>query len=262
MKIVSFVPSWTETLFACGANVVGRTRFCVHPEPMVKSIAVVGGTKDLKLDVVRSLAPDLVLLDREENTREMAESLGEFRTCVTHIRSVDDCAGESARIAEEFARSSATDVARKFEALGSRWMRVSETPSAMRAPREWPGVIEWIGEVPPDAAAVCYLIWRDPWMAVSRGTFIASVLEKVGVSPTRDLQPGNPASRYPVIEALEDLPSGTILLFSSEPYPFGKKKSEIAHLPFPKAIVDGEAFSWFGVRSLKFIERSLGIRHE
>lgn len=262
MKVVSLVPSWTETLLECGADVVGRTRFCIHPEARVKPIASVGGTKNLNLDVLRKLSPDLVVLDREENTKEMAEALEGFSIHVTHVRRIEDCAREAKLFADEFARNGESEVAAQFIKLSSRWKRVSETRSVTLAPREWPGVLEWIGEVPEAAKSICYLIWRDPWMAVSEDTFIASVLGKVGVSPTRVLEPKRPASRYPDIASLGELPKDTVLLFSSEPFPFAKKKSEIAALEFPKAIVDGEVFSWFGVRSLGFIERSLGIRLE
>lgn len=71
MRVVSFVPSWTETLIASGVEVIGRTHFCIHPESTVKSIAVVGGTKNILIEQVVALKPDLVLFDKEENNQEM-----------------------------------------------------------------------------------------------------------------------------------------------------------------------------------------------
>ena len=74
-KIVCLVPSWTETLLLAGALVVGRTRFCIHPANLVADIPVVGGTKNMKLEDILRLEPDLVIMDQEENRLEMAEAL-------------------------------------------------------------------------------------------------------------------------------------------------------------------------------------------
>jgi hypothetical protein len=125
--------------------------------------------------------------------------------------------------------------------------------------QELPGVVEWL--LPPIGQAIgpyTYLIWRDPWMAIGAGTFIASMLSAVGLPGdqlcTGDSPSGNP--RYPVIEPAS-LPPGTVLLASSEPYPFHRKRESLLGLERPAAIVDGEAFSWFGVRSLAFLEAAL-----
>ena len=74
-KIVCLVPSWTETLLECGAEVVGRSRFCIHPADRVKDIPAVGGTKDFRLQEILNLKPAIVILDKEENRKEMAEAL-------------------------------------------------------------------------------------------------------------------------------------------------------------------------------------------
>src|SRR5437868_6660844 len=92
MRVVSFVPSWTETLLSSGVEVVGRTRFCIHPHEKVAAIPVVGGTKDWNLEKLRALKPDLLLLDQEENPKFMAEQ-SEFPFHATHIESVQSVAG-------------------------------------------------------------------------------------------------------------------------------------------------------------------------
>ena len=241
------VPSWTETLLECGCDVVGRTRFCIHPE-RVREIPVVGGTKSIDWDKVGALDADLLLLDREENTRAMWDE-SPVEVLATHVTSVGDLAPELERLALRLGEPSLLDVA-------ARWARVSSR-SAQRLDRwqDLPGVIEWLR--PPDQAVgpFAYLIWRDPWMAIGPGTFIASMLAAVGLSPghlfPREPARGNP--RYPVIEP-ESLPGDAVLLASSEPFPFHRKRDALLALDRPVALVDGESFSWFGVRSLSFLE--------
>jgi len=96
MRVVSMVPSWTETLLECGCEVVGRTRFCIHPE-RVRDIPIVGGTKSIDWDKVGALNADLLLLDREENTRSMSVE-SPIEVFATHVTSVDDLAPELERL--------------------------------------------------------------------------------------------------------------------------------------------------------------------
>ena len=88
MRIVSMVPSWTETLLKAGVNVVGRTRYCIHPPKLITNIPIVGGTKDVSWDLVEDLKPDLVLLDQEENPLEMAEECP-VPYFATHVNSIE-----------------------------------------------------------------------------------------------------------------------------------------------------------------------------
>jgi hypothetical protein len=250
VKIVSMVPSWTETLLACGCEVSGRTRFCIHPAA-ARQIPVVGGTKTIDWDRVRALHPDLLLLDREENTRAMHDE-SPFEAFATHITSVRDVAPELDRLALRLG-----DSAGSLRDIAARWSRVATAPRPPLARwRDLPGVIEWLR--PPDSPAVgpvAYLIWREPWMAIGPGTFIASMLEAVGVSPTLLLPPvdGTPGLKYPTLQP-DSLPRDAVLLASSEPYPFHRKPDALLALDRPVALVDGESFSWFGVRSLRFLE--------
>jgi hypothetical protein len=242
------VPSWTETLLECGCDVVGRTRFCIHPE-RARDIPVVGGTKSIDWDKVGALDADLLLLDREENTRAMWEEspIGVF---ATHVTSVDDLAPELERLAGWLAAPALRDV-------GARWARVAGcADTRLGSWPDLPGVIEWIR--PPAVPAIgpyAYLIWRDPWMGIGPGTFIASMLAAVGLPADRlfpsDARKGNP--KYPVIEPAS-LPPDAVLLASSEPYPFHRRRESLLALDRPAALVDGVSFSWFGVRSLSFLE--------
>ena len=246
------VPSWTETLIECGVDVVGRTRFCIHPEDKVATIPVFGGTKAFRQDALIGLKADLILLDREENTLEMAEQAraAGFQTFATHIRSIDAIGGELRRL-------SAALVEPRIDDVVNRWERIAKCAPSSGGPdwRQMPGVIEWLGSPPSDAGQpVVYVIWKDPWMAVAEGTFVASVLSKLGVDSRRLWPQGR--GLYPKFSP-EEVPKDAVMLLSTEPFPFAKKKAELDCFSNTKALVDGEGFSWFGVRSLEFLERAL-----
>jgi iron complex transport system substrate-binding protein len=232
MRVVSLVPSLTETLLACGVDVIGRTRFCVHPPG---EIPVVGGTKQVDWEKVRALAPDFVLFDKEENTKEMAEAC-RFPRLFTHVTSLS---------------SLAKDLRSLGKILGNdRLMGLAERAEGLRA-REAGGIPSFKTLVAPNYSkikTILYLVWRDPWIAVSRDTFIGDMLAHLGYELPRFPE------RYPKIALEEYDPATTLLLFSSEPYPFEKKSEELAKLGFPSLIVDGEAFGWFGIRAIKFLE--------
>jgi hypothetical protein len=248
MRIVSLVPSWTETLIECGADVVGRTRFCIHPKDRVSAIPVVGGTKQVRWTEIARLAPDLLVLDREENTLEIAER-SPFPTFATRVLSVPDAALESGRLAERTGSE-------RLRQIASRWSAVAAMRPRDRAPAELPGVLEWIRKPDGPIRGLLYLIWRDPWMAVSADTFIGSVLRTVGYGWAL---PELGSDRYPIVK-LEDFdPGETLLLLSSEPYRFERRVAEMRQSPFPSALVDGECYSWFGVRALRFLESELGV---
>jgi len=229
---------------------VGRTRFCIHPAE-ARPIPVVGGTKTINWDRVRALQPDLLLLDQEENPIAMRDE-SPVEVFATHVTSVRDLAPELERLSSRLG-----DDAGSLGDVASRWSRVASTPmQPLAAWRDLPGVIEWLR--PPENQSlgpVAYLIWRDPWMAIGQGTFIASMLETVGVPPALLLPAvdATSASKYPTLDP-DSLPRDAVLLASSEPYPFHRKRDALLALDRPVAIVDGESFSWFGVRSLGFLE--------
>lgn len=236
------VPSWTETLLEAGVDVVGRTRFCVHPSARVAAIPVVGGTKDLSADQCEALRADLVLLDREENPRGFLDLL-RAPVLDTHVDSLDSLASELDRLATELH-------APKLRGFADRTRRVIALPPSS-APSAVPGVLE---ELTPYArgAPVQYVIWTEPWMAVGPATYIASVLRRLGFTLRT-----SPAGKYPRID--EDSLKDTFTLYSSEPFPFLKKIPELKAAGRPGAVVDGEGYSWFGVRGLRFLENSLGL---
>ena len=161
-RIVSLVPSLTELLADLGLDeeVVGLTRFCVHPEGWKARKTIVGGTKNVDPEKVRPLAPDLVIASKEENVREQVDAIARFAPVhLTDIATVEGALDEIRAIGALVGRapeagSLAVEIARGFDALTAR----------------------------PLAAPVraLYLIWRDPWMTVGGDTYISDVMARGG----------------------------------------------------------------------------------
>ncbi len=270
------VPSWTETLIECGAEVVGRTRFCIHPQVEILKIPAVGGTKDFNFEALGLLEADLLLLDREENSKSMSESTG-MPFHASHVRAIGDLPSELMRLTQLATRGGDLNLASQLTLIECRWQKVIESKSRKTQMTNWsdfPGVTEWLTPPPSESLRIgktnlVYVIWRAPWMAASEGTFISSVLHTLGVGPSKVFPPPpslppTPKSLYPTFD-FEDVPDESVVFLSSEPYPFGAKKlvtvKELEILAKRKklaiALVDGESFSWFGLRSLRFLESAL-----
>ena len=235
MRLISLCPSLTELLHDLGAadEVIGRTRFCIHPAPWVDGIERVGGTKNPKIERIVALAPDLVLMNREENREEDARALRAAGLSVhsSMPRSVADTS--------EMVRSIAAAVARPE--AGER----IATDIEQRAER----VVAAARDARPVTYA--YLIWREPWMTVSDDTFVSALLGLAGgcnVFATAD-------KRYPVI-SLDALRAASpdVVLLSSEPFPFApvhatELANELGLGEGRVAFVDGELLSWHGSRT-------------
>lgn len=231
MRVVSLVPSWTETLLECGVNVVGRTRFCIHPQ---NNLPIVGGTKNLDLAKLAEINPDLLLLDREENLPEMAAHPNAH---VTHVQSIRDLPRELEELSRKLENQKLLQLAREWR----------EELAAPKPQQEIPGILEWIKKPAHAPQKTLYLIWKNPWMAAAPQTFIGSIFEHLA-------QPLSPQEKkYPEIDFANYDPETTLLLFSSEPYPFARHRQSLPK-NFPSAIIDGEAYSWFGLRSLRFLQ--------
>ncbi|MCP4204419.1 MAG: Fe3+-siderophores ABC transporter protein [bacterium] len=243
MRVISLVPSLTESLLECGVDVVGRTRFCVHPADRVAGIPVVGGTKEVDWAACQALRPDLVVLDREENTREMADSCPWPWTAV-HITAVENVGTELSGLARRVGSDALLQ-------LAGDWSRVADR-GALAFPgwRQIPGAETYLSASTEAISRLEYVIWRKPWRVIGPGTFIHSMLRKVGLG---DYLPSH-ESRYPeMLEAAMNR-SDTFYLYSSEPYPFADKEELLGSSGIAGAIVDGELYSWYGVRSYRFLE--------
>lgn len=220
MRVVSCVPSLTEWLVEVGAEVVGRTKFCVHPAPGIAAIPRVGGTKQLHLDRIRELAPDLVVANREENVRGQIEELAAtLPVLVTDIPDVRTAWTEMVRVAE------AADCG------------VAGRAAVARIEEAW-------GEPRPVRGRVAYAVWARPWMVAGGDTYIHDVLRWWGWENVFGHE-----TRYPErpIAAWPDRPDWVFL--PSEPYPFGAREvAEVERHGLRAALVDGEAYSWYGSR--------------
>ncbi|HVT00184.1 MAG TPA: helical backbone metal receptor [Solirubrobacterales bacterium] len=229
-RIVSLVPSITELLCDLGlaGQLVGRTGFCIHPWETVRQIPKVGGTKDVKLDRVRELAPTHVVVNVDENRKEDAEALAGFvpHVVVTHPQAPRDNLELYRQMGAEFGRE------HEAEELCERFERAYERAAAS------------VGE-PRD---VLYLIWRDPWMTVAPDTYIAQTLALFGWRTV----PTTASERYPPVD-LADFAAVDRVLLSSEPFHFKQRHvAEVEELvPAAKvSLIDGEMTSWYGSRAI------------
>lgn len=237
-KIISIVPSQTELLFDLGLKdeVVGITKFCVHPREMFHSKPRVGGTKKLSLAKIRELKPDLIIGNKEENTREEVEELmGEFPVWMSDIYTVADAVEMIRSIGE------ITNTEQKAQEItGNIQAAFKKLESLVTDQRK-------LESFHPKRTA--YFIWRDPYMTAGSNTFIHHILEVCGlVNAFADY------SRYPQVTT-EELQAAApeLILLSSEPYPFKEKHIAEFQAICPDArimVVDGEMFSWYGSRLL------------
>lgn len=228
-RIISLVPSQTELLFDLGLDeeIVGVTKFCIHPAEKVKRKAIIGGTKTLNLDRIRELDPDLIIANKEENTREQVEALQrQFPVHVTDMTTLSD--------ALCMIREVGSLVGKRQEAEAMA-IQIDQNLTPVYAAYR---------------PTVAYLIWRKPYMVAASNTFIDAMLAIAGFSNTFADQ-----TRYPEItpDDLREVQPDLIFL-SSEPYPFGEKHVDELQQLCPSArvlLVDGEVFSWYGSRLLR-----------
>ncbi len=240
MNVISLVPSWTECLIEAGVNVIGRTRYCIHPAEKVKDIPVVGGTKDINWGMVNALDPEVLLFDKEENPNTFADEAG-YPFLATHVVDLKTCAMEMLLLGNTFQNEKLLRFSEelKTELNKDHAFDLNRIPAG----------IEYL-KPPKKHSKLLYLIWKSPWMTVSKETYIGAVLKHLGY----ETYLFDFSENYPCLELSQYDPEEVFLLFSSEPYPFLKKKRELSELGFAGAFVDGESYSWFGIRSLRFLQ--------
>lgn len=228
MRIVSLVPSITETLFDFGLTadeVVGRTKFCIHPANSVKNVAIIGGTKNLNIEKIKSLNPDLIIANKEENEKlQVEELMTDFKVWVTDVSTIEDN--------HQFISDLGT-LLNKKELAQSLNERIAHIFTIKKNPLP---------------QKVAYLIWKNPYMTVGNNTFINEVLENIGGENLfKDRK------RYPEV-TVEELKNADQVFLSSEPFPFQQKHIDELQKELPgkqMILVDGEAFSWFGTHLLQ-----------
>ena len=231
-RIVSLVPSITELICALGLadQLVGRTGFCIHPMAALKKVPKVGGTKSVNLEKIRALAPSHVIVNVDENRKEAADALAEFvpNVIITHPLAPLDNLALYRQIGQAFGKE------REAQALCVRFESAygSVVKTRFREKR------------------VLYLIWKGPWMTVSRDTYVSRTLALFGLQTL----PESSFARYPEISLEESwLRDVELVLLSSEPYRFQEKHlDEIGQtLKKPARLIDGQMTSWYGSRAIQ-----------
>jgi ABC-type Fe3+-hydroxamate transport system substrate-binding protein len=237
-RIISIVPSQTELLFDLGLSgeVIGITKFCVHPEEWFRNKTRVGGTKTLNLEKIRSLQPDLILANKEENEKEQVEELAkEFPVWTSDISNLSDALEMISTVGKITGTNSEAE--KIINEITSGFELLEE-----ENPKAGPG-----NKV--EKTDTLYLIWKDPYMSIGKDSFIHDMLTRTGLHNMC-----SEFSRYPQIDPADFARGCRLVLLSSEPYPF--KQKHIAELKtlIPSAevlLADGEMFSWYGSRLIK-----------
>ncbi|TVQ75830.1 MAG: cobalamin-binding protein [Flavobacteriales bacterium] len=223
-KIVSLVPSQTLLLadLDLDSEVVGITKFCVHPHEWRKKKTIIGGTKKIHHEKIHDLQPDLIIANKEENNREDIEALeqhyqvyvSEVEDLESSIRMIEDIGRMTGKL--ESAKKINEEIIRGFSKL-----KVSKKPES-----------------------ILYFIWKNPWMVAGNDTFISAMIEKCGWKNAAQ------QARYPTVtEADIQEINPEIVFLSSEPFPFKQKHIQELQNLLPQArieLVDGEMFSWYG----------------
>jgi ABC-type Fe3+-hydroxamate transport system substrate-binding protein len=231
-RIVSLVPSLTETLFALGVgeSVVGRTRYCTQPPRAVGRVPKVGGTKKIDVGRVLGLEPDLIVSVREENSREDVETLAE--------------AGVPVFLGAPETVDGALQMLRELAAT-------VEAPQAQSVLAPIERVVQGLEMRRGERRRVFVPIWKSPYMGVGSDTYVHDVLEVSGGENICGR-----ATRYPVVtlQEIEALQPEVVLL-PDEPYPFSAEDlPEFYALYIPAAredrihLVDGKLLTWYGPR--------------
>lgn len=239
-RIVSLVPSQTELLADLGLDdrVVGITKFCIHPESWRKSKTIIGGTKNFDFDKIRSLQPDLIIGNKEENYQEGIETLSaQFPVWMSDIITLSDALSMIRRVGQ--VTNATFNAERIAEQIDSSFANLVKLPTLK----------------------TLYLIWKGPWMAAAPGTFIDEMMRVSGLENVFDRQ-----TRYPELntEQIQRL-NPELILLSSEPYPFREKHIEELQSICPAAkiiLVDGEMFSWYGSRLIRVPAYIDSLRNE
>ncbi len=237
LRIISLVPSLSEYLWDLGLQrqLVGITKFCIHPKELFETVSRVGGTKQLNLEKIKALKPDLIIANKEENDQTQIEYLKkEFSVYVSDVVTVEQAFTMMLDIAE------LTGTLTK-----ARWMLEQ--------------IRQKLEGVKNKAAGkkIAYFIWQEPYMLAGGQTFINSLLAHCGfTNVVAHLE------RYPEMKLETLLALGVETLFlSSEPFPFSDKhvlalnaalQQQQLNQPVGVKLVDGEAFSWYGSRLLRF----------
>jgi ABC-type Fe3+-hydroxamate transport system substrate-binding protein len=234
-RVVSMVPSLTETLADLGLaeNLVAVTRFCKYPSNVVNTLPKIGGPKNINLEKIIDLKPDFVVAVKEENNKKQVLSLAEHvPVFVFDINTLEDSFDMLQLLGTIF----------EIQEISAQWIkRIKEKLEILK-----PSVV---------AEKTLYMIWKKPWMAAGKSTFIGSMMQVAGFN---NLISG----RYPEISENEMRKADAILL-ATEPYHFNENDRKQLQEMFSGTrviIVDGEMFTWYGTHMLKAFDYFTSFR--
>lgn len=231
-KIISLCPAITKTLYALklDSQIIGRTKYCLYPQHKVNNAVIVGGTKNINLQLIQSLQPDLIIAEKEENTKEIVETLEKyFPVYVAEVQSIDG--------AYKMMKSVGDITGKKEESemlISSIKAKFQTLPNAQ-------------------GKRVAYVIWKKPYMAVGNHTYIHSLLNKLGfINPFASLE-----GRYPIIteQQFQDANLDYVFL-ATEPFPFKETHLHEFLQMVPNSqpiIVNGEMF-WYGATMINIAQ--------
>lgn len=234
-KIVSLVPSQTELLYDLGLDkeVCGITKFCIHPQQWYRTKQRVGGTKNLYLQAIHALEPDLIIANKEENTQEQIEELAaSFPVWISDVSNLDQ----------------ALEMIREVGVICNRQVAAQELAERIRT--EFQKLQDLNSALDLNRPSAAYFIWKDPYLLAGGDTFIHDLLERSGCQNV-----AAHLSRYPELNPAEIANlKADVFLLSSEPYPFSEKHQAELKNYFPETpslLVNGEYYSWYGSRLLR-----------
>ncbi|NNF02808.1 MAG: ABC transporter substrate-binding protein [Bacteroidia bacterium] len=243
-RIISLVPSITELLsyFKLDNEVVGITKFCIHPDKWFRTKARIGGTKNLNISSILDLSPDLIIANKEENIKEQIEELAKNnKVWISDVNDINDALELIDSLGSITSKSTvAKELSSKIK-LGISSLKEESLTNRSKS-------------------SVAYLIWNEPMMAVAKDTFIDSIITEAGYTNAFADQ-----RRYPEI-SIADLKNRSVdlLFLSSEPYPFEEKHLALFQSELPDirvVLVDGTYFSWYGSRLLDATKYLKKLKH-
>jgi ABC-type Fe3+-hydroxamate transport system substrate-binding protein len=232
-RIISVVPSQTELLYDLGLEneVVGITKFCIHPKKWFETKVRVGGTKTLNIEKIKQLKPDLIIANKEENTKEQIEELQRlFPVWTSNIRNLAD----------------------SFEMIKQVGLITNTESKAEKIISKIEKDFKLLASIKNQPKSTLYFIWKNPYMSIGATTFIHDVMKRAGFMNALKSK-----ENYPIIteEQIKTI-NPQLILLSSEPFPFKEKHIKQFEKICPNAqilLVDGELFSWYGSRLTKTV---------
>jgi len=230
-RIISLVPSITETLFELGLQeeIIGITNYCIHPSEKVKNITKIGGTKNPKIEIIKDLKPDLIIADKNENSKEKVESLTQIAPVyIIEVNNYEDALSMILKLGEVVDKKSQAVLIQKH--IKQSFQNIKRLDFSK---------------------TVFFPIWKEPCMTINKDTYIHSMLNKIGLTNSF----ANKNTHYPKVSDKElEAINPDFIFLPSEPCHYTPEDAERCKTLFPNSKVmevDGQMFAWYGSRLWK-----------